>query len=299
MTDLTGSTPAAAPEAAAPVTPDTSAPEAAKPEAAPVEPPKETASALLAKLARQKKEKLMASKKLSESDAEKAQLKARLAELEQKVSKKPGSPLEALQAAGYSYKDATDFILNNSEMTPEQQIKAVKEEIEALRKSRDDEKKEAEAEQKRRAQADYNAAITNFKSEIQAFVESNQEKLELTHRYGGQDLIFELIAQHAEASFKEWREQGGQGNAPRIMSIEEAANLVEKDYEEKWEQGLQTKKFSARYAPTQAQGGGEKSTGTTAKTLANTVTSSSAPAGGGRVNDPVARALAALDKLSR
>lgn len=299
MTDLTGSNPAAAPEAVAPVTPDTAAPEAAKSETAPVEPPKETASALLAKLARQKKEKLMASKRLSESDAEKAQLKARLAELEQKVSKKPSSPLEALQAAGYSYKDATDFILNNSEMTPEQQIKAVKEEIESLRKSRDDEKRAAEEESKRRAQTDYDAAITNFKGEISDFIDSNQEKLELTHLYGGQDLVFELISQHYEQALREWKEAGGQGRAPRIMSIEEAANLVEKDFEEKVEQAHKTKKLSARYAQTPAQGGGEKTQGTTAKTLANTVTSSSAPAGGGRVNDPVARALAALDKLSR
>lgn len=260
------------------------------------EKPKETASALLAKLARQRKEQMEASKKLSAVDAEKAQLQARLKELEERVTKKPQSPIEALEAAGFSYKDATDFVLNNSNLTPEQQIKAVREEIESMRRSQEEERTRLKEEQDRQAKANYERAIADFKSDIGDFVETNKEKFELTHLYQGQELIYELISQHYENTLAEWREKGSQGRAPRVMSIEEAAELVEKDFEEKVELAAKTKKLSSKFAPpAQADPGAHK--GTPAKTLANTVTASASSPG--RINDPVARAMAALDKLGR
>jgi hypothetical protein len=233
-------------------------------------------------------------------DSEKAQLEARIKELEGKVSAKPKNPIDALMAAGYSYKDATDFVLNNQAMTAEQQVKAVQDEIAEMKREQTEREESAKKTEAERMQAQYDRAIAEFKDEISDFVESNKEKYELTHIYGGQELIYETIAAAYQKSLSDWEESGRQGRMPRVLSKEEAAELVEKHYEEEVEKLQKIEKIKKKFGHAEPASEAAKP-GTPAqasKTLSHAATSAPAPQGG-RIQDPIARAMAALEKLGK
>jgi hypothetical protein len=87
------------------------------------------------------------------------------------------------------------------------------------------------------------AIIETFREEVGEYVSQHAETYELTNLYGGANLVSDVIEEHFKQSGK-------------LLTIPEAAKLVEEHYEELARKAQQTKKFAVtqqKVALTQAQ----------------------------------------------
>jgi hypothetical protein len=208
---------------------------------------------------------------------------AKLNEWEQFKSQASTNPLAALQALGLSYQELTDFVLNNEKPTPDLQVKALRDEIASFKKEQLDSQQRAQEEAKKRADEEFNQAIENFKSDVNAFITSHADEYELINLHESHDLVFATIEEHFNKTKK-------------ILSTKEASDLVEKYLEEQVEKTVTgTKKFQSKFSQALAQKEEAPAPAQSPKTLTNTM-SSSAPSmlPAKTENDRMARALAAL-----
>jgi len=74
---------------------------------------------------------------------------------QQNAIKEAKNPLKALEAFGYSYEDAAQFLLNDQKPTPDLMIKSVEEKVQAL---------QAQLEQERKQKAEYEAKVLEQES---------------------------------------------------------------------------------------------------------------------------------------
>jgi hypothetical protein len=292
--ELKGQAPVAPEAPVEPQAPETQTPPAASPEQ-----PKETASALLAKLARQRKESMQATKKLSAADQEKAELLKRIQELEGKVNQKVTNPLDALKSAGFSYEDATNVVLNDNKLTPEQQIAALRKELEERDKSYEEREQKRLQEERERAEKSVQEQEEMFKTGVIEFVEQNKETYELTAREDQAEVaetVLAVIKQHFGQAMKEWEETGREGKRPKALSSKEALDLIEAHLEEKISKYYETNKIKSKFAPKPAETeqNGKQPTAPSKTLSAAATTSSASPSA--KINDPVARAMAALER---
>lgn len=243
-----------------------------------------------AALVRQRQELKAQIDALNSQRSELDKLRQEIDSVKSRRSSYKSNPMSALEDAGLSYKELTDYILNNEKITPEQKLAALEEKfeskIQAMERQREEERKLAEqrAEQERAAREQ--ATIAEFKSEIGSFVSKHKETYELTHLYDSSDLVYDTVEAYYDQSGK-------------VLSIPEACDLVEKYLEKQVEKSLQTKKLASRLTqqdtpPTDAA---QKSEPTPRRSLNNqTYTSSTPTVVSPKVeNDRMARAMAALD----
>lgn len=257
---------------------------------APKEPEKkaETSSkeddARFAALAKKEKLAQRAVQELKAERAAKAQLEARLKELEEKAAKKPSTPLEALMNAGYTYEDATSFILNNQKLTPDQQLRALEQKVDGKLSALEEREKQKAQEQAKAAEAEYARVIAEHKEEITSFIDAKADQYELTKLMGYQEYVFQTI----EAHFNE---------TGKVLSIPEAADLTEKFLEGEFERASKTKKLSAKFQPPKVEEKEGDPKKEAPKTLSNSAVSSTAsllPAK--NEAERIQRALAALER---
>lgn len=246
--------------------------------------PKESNSATIAAIAREKKQALIEKRKLQAEREAIAKDREEITKWRQQMAEAKNNPIAALQASGYSYKDATDFVLNNSSMTAEQQIKAVQDEIKALKDSQETKDKSFKEEQAKAAEQQVKETIEAFKSEVNDFLAANQEEYELIHFTENQELVFSTIEEHFSRTKK-------------VLSIKEASDLVEKYLEDQTHKAItETKKMKSKFQLAQEQKV-DPGSASTSKTLSNSATiSSSAPSTlpAKTEQDRMRRALAAL-----
>lgn len=225
--------------------------------------------------------------------AEKAAIaadKARIAELEAKYGARPATPKEALERYGYSYRDATEYELNDGAPTAEHLARQAQEEVKKLREEQAAREQRQAEEATKRAQAEREEVIQEFKGEIQSFVTDKAEEYELIKFHEAYEVVYHTIEEHYARTGK-------------LLSIPEGANMVEKYLEKRMDELSSTKKFAKKRQqgdpPAPESGFGSKPEATAQRrTLDNTVTSSTptlikTP----RVEeDRMKRALAALDR---
>lgn len=133
-------------------------------------------------------------------------------------------PIAFLQAAGLSYEDVTQYVLNGGIGDP---ARAVRFELEEWRKAQAAEKK---AEEERRAAAEKQAQAQRQQSEgerlrqwqqnVIGFVRAKPEDYELIHLQGAFDLVPQVIYEH-------YRQTEAAGT-PVMLTEKEAADKVEK-----------------------------------------------------------------------
>lgn len=211
------------------------------------------------------------------------------------------SPLEAIKKRGRSYEDLTNAALNDGKFKPETEIKDLRSEIQKWR----DEQKQKEEQQKLSAQKQYEAQIKEaedgFKYTLKGHISGNPEKYELSNRYDPDgDMAYRVVEEswnRQEAAYRR-----GTGPAPKILSKEEACDLVEQYYEAEIDKELnelpKTKRFQSKWASKFGTGAQTDQKGKpTSPTLNNGMNSSAAPilTTPSVDNDRMARALAALD----
>lgn len=234
---------------------------------------------LLRQKAYMKSEKSRLAKEKAEIDAFRAKRESEERERTQRMS-----PIEALQAAGYSYEDATQFVLNNNQITPDVMYKKVDSKIENFIQ---EQKKlqEQQAEQHKLSQEKQMVQVVeDFKESIKETVTTNQEKYELINMNEAYEDVYELIDVY-------YKETG------KVMKIEEAADLIEEELQERIEKSLSSKKLASKYTKAEVKEATEAAQ-KESKTLSNSLTvSTSSPYLPAKTEaDRIQRALAALGK---
>lgn len=253
----------------------------------------ERASERFAFLARKEAGLVKAKQELkSQYDAlaqQRAEIEAMKKEIESVKARKSSyrqNPLAMLEDHGLSYKELTDYILNNNTVSTESQIKALQEKLESVEKQREIDRREAEERARRAAEEREAAVITEFKSEIGNFLGREKEKYELTNLYDSADLVYDTVEEYFAKTNK-------------VLSIPEACDLVEAYLEKQVEKSLATKKLSTKIPrPSEPGQPVAKPTEQPRKTLSNSQYTSSTPSlvTPKVESDRMARALAALDQ---
>ena len=189
------------------------------------------------------------SRREKEIRSKESEYEQRIAELEQRfASKEPKSepeipfdvrlrqnPLKALESVGLSYDKLTELALNDGNLTPDMQMKLMREELESDYKSKFEDlegrllEKEKNDEERR-----YDEIQMNFKDEIESFVGSNKENFELIDANEATDVVYDVIEEH-------YNETG------KVLGIEEAASAVESYLEDEAEKLLKLSKVRSKF----------------------------------------------------
>lgn len=273
--------------------------EAAVPEAGEVTEGQETAAqprpaeganrfAFLAKkeaaIVRQRHELKAQMEALSTQRSEVEKLRAEIEQAKGRKASYRSNPLAALEDAGLSYKELTDFILNNNTVSTESQIKALQDKISEVESARQRDHQEREEHSKRQAAEREVQVIAEFKNEISNFISSKKDEYELTNLYDSSDLVYDTVEAYFEKTSK-------------VLSIPEACQLVETYLEKQVEKSLQTKKLGSRFQKPAEESIAKSDPQAPRRTLNNQNYTSSTPSmvSPKVESDRMSRALAALD----
>ena len=191
------------------------------------------------------------SRREKEIRAKEAEYEQRIAELEQRfVAQEPQkepeipfdvrlrqNPLKALESVGLSYDKLTELALNDGKLTPEMQMKLMREELETDYKSKfEDLENRLVEKEKGLEEQRYEDIKLGFQNEIESFVNSNGQEYELIKANDANDVVYEVIEEH-------YNETG------KILDIKEAAEAVESYLEEEATKLLQLSKVRSKFNP--------------------------------------------------
>ena len=262
-------------------------------EAAPAEQPRPAEGAnrfaFLAKkeaaIVRQRQELKAQFDALNSQKSELDKLRSEIDQVKGRKASYRSNPLAALEDAGLSYKELTDFILNNNTVSTESQIKALQDKIDEVEQARQREAKERDEYSKRQAAEREVQVIAEFKNEISNFISSKKDDYELTNLYESSDLVYDTVEAYFEKTSK-------------VLSIPEACQLVETYLEKQVEKSLQTKKLGQKFQRPAEETIAKSDPQAPRRTLNNqTYTSSTPSMVSPKVeNDRMSRALAALNQ---
>ena len=236
------------------------------------------------------------SRREKEIRAKEVEYDKRIAELEERLGsfgKKPEpepelpieyrlkkDPLRALEDMGLSYDKLTELALNDGKLTPEMQMRLMREELEGDYRKKFEElenrliEKEKSDEQRR-----YDDIQRGFQNEIEDFVESNSDKYELIKANEANDIIYDVIEEH-------YNDTG------RILDIEEAAEAVENYLEEEAEKIFRLGKFRSKFG-IENDFEQEESPRQSQVTLSNAMSAQANERVGRKLSDEESKALAA------
>lgn len=221
-------------------------------------------------------------------EAQRAEIEQIKQQIESSKSKKDSyrtNPLSLLEEHGMTYKELTDYILNNNTVSTESQIRAIQERLDEQEKRREQEKLEAQKRSEEEAKSREAQVIQEFRDEIGSFLKAKSDTYELTALYEGSDLVYDTVEEYFDKTGK-------------VLSIPEACELVEKYFESQVEKAAKTKKLSSKLQAPGVPKAEEKFTQSApTRTLSNQKYTSATPSmvSPKIENDRMARAMAALD----
>jgi len=173
------------------------------------------------------------------------------------------NPEEFLKKYDLTYEDLTQFYINGRPKV-DPKVLEIEEELQKVKKERDEERTKLQEETRQ-------AAISKFKTEQTSVVKAAGARFELINTTGAYDLVYDVTREYFETN----KDENGVG---KILSHEEAADMVEKYLEQEVEKFLKADKIKNKFVKTDAK------TETTAKieqpeskTLTNSMTSSANP----------------------
>ena len=194
------------------------------------------------------------------------------------------NPFLALQDLGVTYDDITRYALEGKMPNKnELEVGELKQMVLDLRKELDDERTTKKTQEEESAKRNVQETIAGFKQEIVDYIEENQEQYELVKINGLQNLIYE----HIESVF---------GKEKRLITLQDAAEHVEKYAEEQLRRNQAAKKFQkSKETPAPKEGEQKKSEPAQTRTLNNQLTSSAPSFLPAKTeNERIQRALAKL-----
>ena len=144
------------------------------------------------------------------------------------------NPLKALEELGLDYDKLTELALNDGRLTPDMQIKLMREELENDYKEKFNSLEERlNAKEKMEEEAKYDAVKQGFVGEIESFINENKNDFEYVAHNEATDVVYDVIEEH-------YNETG------RILDIKEAVQAVESYLEEEAEKLLNLGKVKNR-----------------------------------------------------
>lgn len=177
------------------------------------------------------------------------ELEERFKRVEEFEAAKSGKDYKkSLQLLGMDYDQLTQTILNDGAPPAEVQLKKLEEKFDSFRSAQE------QAEQERAKQADENRkrnldnAINGAKKEINQYLDDNKERYEYTTFEGAQELVFEVMDEHYNRTQRLHAEElaklGEDINQAvgKVLSVSEAADLVEKHMEQKYHKAKELNK---------------------------------------------------------
>jgi hypothetical protein len=164
-------------------------------------------------------------------------------DFEQRRENAKANPLEALESLGIDYNHLTNYVLNGEKPTAEMQVAAVKAEVDHLRAQQEQREIQNRQAARQQAEAEYAEVESDFQEQINSFVTEKADDFPLIRIHGDEELVFDTIKEHYAATARTGK--------PKILSVEEAANLVEGYRENLLEEARKTKKYGNRFAQEQ------------------------------------------------
>ena len=144
------------------------------------------------------------------------------------------NPLKALEELGLDYDKLTELALNDGRLTPDMQMKLMREELENDYKDKFNSLEERlNAKEKMEEEAKYDAVKQGFVGEINSFINENKSDFEYVAHNDATDVVYDVIEEH-------YNETG------RILDIKEAVQAVESYLEEEAEKLLNLGKVKNR-----------------------------------------------------
>jgi hypothetical protein len=236
-----------------------------------VETPKDDISASrFAALARKEKQAVAAAKMAKDEQAKLATDRAEIAKWkeEQAKPKAKKNPIEALMAEGWTYADASAYVMNDDKPTPEHMVKDVESKFEAYKREQEEKELAKTTREEEELKAAQTKQIEDFKASITTFLSEKADTYELIAMHDAQNLVFDTISEHYDRTLATGK--------PVILSTEEAANLVEGYLEERVKSSLNAKKFKSKDESADNKSDKPGAVAAfTGKTLSNSVTSTS------------------------
>lgn len=183
---------------------------------------------------------------------------AQLHEAETKLKNLKDNPIEALQAAGWTFKELAEFVVNNNQLpeTKKQQstFEKLQAKIDELEKklSTREEAETSEAQQKN---------IAAFKGNIREAVTGDLDKYGLINDFGDEaiEMVYDVIENHFNNTFDPDSNQG------EILDIHTAAEAVEKHLVQQGERFFKSNRFASRLRPQEQERAPESHGATSAK----------------------------------
>jgi len=144
-------------------------------------------------------------------------------------------PLRALEEAGLGYDKLTELALNDGRLTPDMQMKAMREEIERdYKRQFEDLEGRLQAKEEAEQEEYYDHVQENFQDEIKGFVHQNPNDYELISASEGDSLVYDVIEEH-------YNETG------RILDLKDAADAVESYLEDEATKLMRLNKISSKF----------------------------------------------------
>lgn len=170
-------------------------------------------------------------------------------ELKDLLKSNPNAALEKLES---SYNKITEYNLSDGKQTPESVSKDLMTEIESLKKTLGDQRQEFDQREKQRTEQENQRIIKSFNENVINTAKANPEKWELVNIFEQTHVVPHIIEQY----FIQTQEKDADGNvtkAGKILSIDEACDILEKDIRKQAEKLLKTKFFAEASKPSSPQ----------------------------------------------
>jgi len=164
---------------------------------------------------------------LKEKDAELEKLRAEVERL--KKYDDINDPMELLKAKGMTYEQLIEKNLNPESFDSKSELQKVREELASFKKALEDEKKSGLEKQKE-------TAISEYQAHLVKYVDNSGEKYELIKAFGSHQDVYDVIEQTYNRTGK-------------VISDEEACDLVEKFLEERLDPLSKINKLRNRITP--------------------------------------------------
>jgi hypothetical protein len=190
-------------------------------------------STKFAALSRREKQLLERERKLKAMEEEITGKSSKLSQWEERKKLFKENPDELFNEIGLSFEDIVNKKLGiepeEKQLTPDEVYKKLQAELESKFKKLEEEKQKQIEEE--------NAQIlSNFKNDIESYLTKNADKYELINYQKDFDLVFDVV--------QEYFDQNGE-----VLSIEVAADHVEKHLEDLVSGATKLKKIASKFAP--------------------------------------------------
>lgn len=174
-------------------------------------------------------------KQMAQVESEKAEL-SKWKE-QQAAIKDAKNPLKALEAFGYSYEDAAQFLLNDQKPTPDLMIKGVEEKVQALQAQLEDERRQKAEYERKMLEQESQKTNQQAISAIRTHLEANPDFDALT-ALDMQHQVFNKINEHYNATGE-------------VLQIDDVAKEMLSDVEKMLDLVTKTTVYKKKYAQAQ------------------------------------------------